>query len=237
MRRTVTIDVHEIMPQAEAVLRCLKVPERVIGDARFQRVLRAGLDSLATRARPAGLFCDIEREEFGSVYRGSGGNAADTPLEHIYPRATGLALFAVTLGRDVSCEIDYLFRVREFALAAILDAAASEAAEAAGAAVEREVASALSTRELFGLETRLMRYSPGYCGWHLSGQRALFDVLRPDEIGITLRESFLMEPLKSVTGVVVAGPAAIHEFDDIYPFCGPCESHACRDRIRRALSD
>ena len=57
----------------------------------------------------------------------------------------------------------------------------------------------------------------------------------PDEIGITLRDSFLMEPLKSISGVVVAGPAEIHVFDDDYPFCEDCDTRGCRRRIRAIL--
>jgi hypothetical protein len=76
-----------------------------------------------------------------------------------------------------------------------------------------------------------LRYSPGYCGWHISGQRKLFDFLKPETIGISLRESHLMEPLKSVSGVVIVGPAGIHAFQDEYPFCERCKTHGCRERI------
>jgi hypothetical protein len=236
MRQAVNISAADVIPEPEAVLRGLSVPEGVAADLRFQRLLRAALDILTARSCPAGLFGEIAADEFGYVYGGSGSNDPDTPLHHIYPKATGLALFAVTLGREVSREIDYLFHVREFALATILDAAASQAAELAGDAVEREFAAVLAANGLFQGETRLLRYSPGYCGWHMSGQRALFDRLRPDEIGITLRESFLMEPLKSMSGVIAAGPAAIHDFEDVFPCCAGCENPTCRERIRRALS-
>ena len=56
----------------------------------------------------------------------------------------------------------------------------------------------------------VLRYSPGYCGWHVSGQINLFNTLTPEKIGITLGESCLMNPLKSVSGVLVAGPPNIH---------------------------
>ena len=76
-----------------------------------------------------------------------------------------------------------------------------------------------------------LRYSPGYCGWHVSGQRALFAALRPAEIGLALRESCLMDPLKSISGVLVSGAPRIHDFVDDYPFCAECAERACRDRI------
>jgi hypothetical protein len=76
-----------------------------------------------------------------------------------------------------------------------------------------------------------LRYSPGYCGWDITGQRQLFQALRPEEIGITLRESCLMEPLKSISGVLVAARPEVHRFDNNYPFCSACTTQTCRSRI------
>jgi hypothetical protein len=41
-----------------------------------------------------------------------------------------------------------------------------------------------------------------------------------------------MQPLKSVSGVIVAGRIEIFEFDDVFSFCSGCATHDCRDRIR-----
>ncbi|MCX6843389.1 MAG: hypothetical protein NTX53_14035 [candidate division WOR-3 bacterium] len=79
--------------------------------------------------------------------------------------------------------------------------------------------------------TVFLRYSPGYCGWDITGQRQLFQALRPEEIGITLRESCLMEPLKSISGVLVAARPEVHRFDNTYPFCSACTTQTCRSRI------
>ena len=47
------------------------------------------------------------------------------------------------------------------------------------------------------------RYSPGYGDFALSWQRFLFDALEiPKKIGVTLTDSFLMVPFKSVTAVI-----------------------------------
>ena len=81
----------------------------------------------------------------------------------------------------------------------------------------------------------MLPYSPGYCGWHVSGQGRLFGALCPEEIGIRLNASFLMQPLKSVSGVLVAGAPEIHDFDDDFDFCAECTTRECRVRIARAL--
>ena len=74
----------------------------------------------------------------------------------------------------------------------------------------------------------VLAYSPGHRGWHVSGQRALFAALSPEEIGITLNSSCLMQPLKSVSGVLVAGHPDVHDFDDDFPFCSECSTRDCR---------
>jgi hypothetical protein len=83
--------------------------------------------------------------------------------------------------------------------------------------------------------SRALAYSPGYCGWHVSGQGRLFARLRPEEIGVTLNASFLMQPLKSISGVLVRGPGRIHRFAPDYPFCADCAGQPCRARIAAVL--
>lgn len=55
------------------------------------------------------------------------------------------------------------------------------------------------------------RYSPGYCGWSVSEQHKLFSLLPPDFCGISLTESALMQPEKSVSGVIGIGGAVRKE--------------------------
>lgn len=48
-------------------------------------------------------------------------------------------------------------------------------------------------------------YSPGYCDWLLIEQRKLFSLFPDDISGITLTDSCLMLPVKSVSGIVAIG--------------------------------
>jgi hypothetical protein len=48
------------------------------------------------------------------------------------------------------------------------------------------------------------RYSPGYCGWPTQEQQSLFALL-DDTCGIQLTDSFLMYPIKSVSGFIGIG--------------------------------
>jgi hypothetical protein len=40
-----------------------------------------------------------------------------------------------------------------------------------------------------------------------------------------------MQPLKSVSGVLIAGPRTIHRFHPAYDFCDRCKARTCRDRL------
>lgn len=46
------------------------------------------------------------------------------------------------------------------------------------------------------------RYSPGYCNWSVSGQRELFDQMGELPVAVSLTESCLMLPIKSVSGII-----------------------------------
>jgi hypothetical protein len=49
------------------------------------------------------------------------------------------------------------------------------------------------------------RYSPGYCGWQVSEQHKLFRLIPDNYCGIRLTESALMDPVKSVSGIIGVG--------------------------------
>ena len=63
------------------------------------------------------------------------------------------------------------------------------------------------------------RYSPGYCGWHVSEQHKLFSLFpEPYPCGIHLTDSSLMIPIKSVSGVIGLG-SQVRKLEDT---CGLC---------------
>lgn len=66
-------------------------------------------------------------------------------------------------------------------------------------------------------------YSPGYCGWHVSEQKMLFSLLPESFCGITLTDSSLMLPIKSVSAVVgVAQNAEMRPYG-----CAICKKKDC----------
>jgi len=45
------------------------------------------------------------------------------------------------------------------------------------------------------------RYAPGYCGWPLYEQQNILECLQPSHIGVTMSESFSLQPMHSITGI------------------------------------
>lgn len=52
---------------------------------------------------------------------------------------------------------------------------------------------------------RTNRFSPGYCGWHVSEQQLLFPLFGGRTCGVTLTADSLMVPVKTVSGIIGLG--------------------------------
>ena len=232
MNQVHTLEVAQILPTPEQVLRQLGVPPGKPVSPKVQGLVQEARDLLTTHCRPVGLSRELSRKAFAPLFAGEGENAEATPLEGIYPRAENLALYALTLGRELCALIPKLFTKHDFALGSVLDAVASLAAEGAVRALEQYFSRAWQ-RNHGGANLVVLSYSPGYCGWHISGQKKIFEFLHPEEIGLRLNANYLMEPLKSVTGLLVAGPAELHAFPAHYPFCTSCREATCQERMKR----
>ncbi len=70
------------------------------------------------------------------------------------------------------------------------------------------------------------RFSPGYCGWHVSQQQLLFPLFEGKTCGVTLTDSSLMVPIKSVSGIIGIGEK-VRRLDYT---CGLCDFKQCYKR-------
>ena len=73
------------------------------------------------------------------------------------------------------------------------------------------------------------RFSPGYCGWHVSEQQLLFPLFAGQTCGVRLTDSSLMVPIKSVSGLIGVGK----EVRRLDYTCGLCEMHQCYKRRKK----
>ncbi len=76
------------------------------------------------------------------------------------------------------------------------------------------------------------RYSPGYCEWSINEQKKLFSFFSPAVCGVTLTESSLMHPIKSISGIIGVGK----NMKRLQHTCHFCPNTQCIYRYKRHLS-
>lgn len=232
-RQLVRFTAAEALPARGNVLEAQGLPGEEALSPRLRAVLDGAMTAYADLVEPRAVAEEVPPERFAAVLAPLGIPDADLVVGHVYPRAEGLALFVATLGEQVSAQIARLFDESALAEAWMLDAVASAGADLLAVRLADHFRKALAERRI--TDVRVLPYSPGYCGWPTRGQRSLFDALRPEEIGVTLNDSCLMSPLKSVSGVLVAGTAETHRFRPDFPFCAECSTRECDRRMASVL--
>ena len=226
MTEIINLSISDVLPSKEDVLNSqgiqniAEVPGILIENLELSMML------LEEKSLPIAIIKECTKSDFMDIYYGEGNNATDSPLPHIINKVKKLHLFAVTIGENVSKEINKYFDQNEFPIGSFIDSGASLTADNIVGVLENKV------QGIFLNRSSTLAYSPGYCGWHVSGQKMLFQSLKPDKIGITLNDSCLMTPLKSISGVLVSGPSDMHIFDNNYSFCEECTTYSCKIRMK-----
>jgi hypothetical protein len=113
------------------------------------------------------------------------------------------ALFMSTIGGRMETWSKKLTADGDATRGFLVDAVASAAEEQTTDVLHDHIGKCMEMR---GLKIT-NRYSPGYCDWSVAEQHLLFSFFPPDFCGITLTDSALMIPIKSVSGVVGIGTA------------------------------
>jgi hypothetical protein len=232
MRRVVRLDVDEVTPTSAEVIENQGMAGRSNLPSRISALLDSALELFKQLVEPQGLMEDWPISEFKSIYDANGMNSPEGPVPLIVPRAEKLALFAATLGNALIAKSSELFTKGGPALGFMLDAVNSSGAEKLGYLMGQRFLETLPEAQRLSKNLEVQYYSPGHCGWHISGQEKLFDVLHPEEIGISLNTSWAMQPIKSISGILVVGDLKIHRFKPIFSFCKQCKEHKCLERLK-----
>lgn len=233
MRQVVRFSKAEAVPEAREVLAAQGLPEEDALAPRLRRLLDEATRTAAALVEPRAVCEELPADRFAAVLAPLGLPADGLVVGQVYPRAQALALFVATLGEALPARIRQLFDDEALAEAWMLDAVASAGADLLAGRLAGRYRQSLAARGMDGVQ--VLPYSPGYCGWPTRGQRPLFDALRPEEIGVTLNDSCLMSPIKTVSGVLVAGPGEAHRFRPDFPFCADCQTHECGPRMASVL--
>ena len=143
--------------------------------------------------------------------------------------AEGGALFICTAGAQIGENSKRLMAQGDLMERYILDVIGSVTVEAAIDKIQKVFEEELISRGL----RMANRYSPGYCGWALNEQKQLFSLFPENHCGISLSDSCLMDPAKSVSGIIGFGKSVQKTAYE----CQMCELETCMYRkIRLAKS-
>jgi len=120
---------------------------------------------------------------------------SETNHHPIFKNADKVALSICTIGPGVESEGTRLMKKNEALRGLVMDALGSEAAEEAAEQVDKILCEKARNMDLWPSR----RYSPGYKNWDIKEQKYIFQTLPAEDIGVTLTESYMMVPRKSVS--------------------------------------
>jgi hypothetical protein len=141
-------------------------------------------------------------------------------------KSESAAIFLCTAGEEIGKMSRRAMRSGDLLEGYIYDVVGSEIVEAAADLMQAELEKTMAS------EGRKItnRFSPGYCGWNVSEQHKLFQLLPGTYCGIRLTASALMDPEKSVSGMIGIGENVKH-----LPYnCSICDMKDCIYRRRKA---
>ncbi len=135
-----------------------------------------------------------------------------------------IAVFIGTCGDEIERYSKKLIEEGNLLEGLIVDLIGSETTEKVAEYVHRKLAFEM---ELKGWKTT-NRFSPGYCNWPVDEQHKLFSLMPSNASGVSLTDSSLMIPIKSVSGIIGLGEGVIKKD---YP-CNVCDADFCLHRDR-----
>lgn len=116
-------------------------------------------------------------------------------------KSDSLAIFLCTAGEEIGIHSRKAMQERDLLKGYVFDVVGSEIVEAAADIMQNEL-----EKEVISSRKKITnRFSPGYCGWNVSEQHKLFQLVPDNFCRIRLTESALMDPVKSISGIIGIG--------------------------------
>ncbi len=136
--------------------------------------------------------------------------------DYVNPYSDYIALFVVSAGNYIKETADEWQSEGKFKHSIILQSIALATAEALAEYLHKYIRKlwginddSLSVKEMLQNKYRGLRYSFGYPSTpDLSQQQIIWDLLKPDELGIHLTDGYMMEPEASISALVLHHPDA-----------------------------
>lgn len=196
-------------------------------DADICRISESILTRAARLTRPCFCFYPAEGQLEDEILHLS---AASLGIGKIISRqlrgSERFIIFAATAGEEYETWMNRLKEEGDMVALYMADSLGSIIAERTADRMEMALEQKLQPERL--LHTN--RFSPGYCGWHVSEQHRLFSLFpAPHPCGIQLTDSSLMLPIKSVSGIIGIGS----KVKKLEYSCGLCTLASCYRRKKK----
>lgn len=136
------------------------------------------------------------------------------------------ALFISTIGKEIEAESKKMQQVGDLFEGYTLDLIGSEAAEFVAESVHKKIKCG-SLENGFNTSNR---FSPGYCDWNVKEQYLLFNFFNDNNTKISLNDSALMNPIKSVSGLIGIGKDVVYQSYN----CSKCTDEKCIYRNKKS---
>ncbi len=145
----------------------------------------------------------------------------------LFKKSERTVLAVCTIGKELEERGSHFISKGELAKGVIIDSIASHAAEKTAEYVNKIILENLKdeiTEKLF-----TSRFSPGYCQWELDkGQEMIFNLVDTKKIGVSLSDSKMMHPIKSVSFAINIGKEIDQELGE--RGCETCDMVNCAYR-------
>ncbi len=199
-RGLVTELIDELLKESKGICN-IKAQYNILNEVRFQK----GTQSVEI----SNVRLDIRKIIFGQL-----------------KKSESVAVFLCTAGEEIVVRSRKAMVEKDLLRGYIFDVIGSEIVEAAADLMQVYLE---DQARASGMKIS-NRYSPGYCGWDVAEQHNLFRLVPDNFCGIRLNESALMDPVKSVSGIIGIGK-------DIkrHPYtCKICDMEDCFYRGKRS---
>lgn len=200
-----------------------------IPDEPFNSMIDVALDLLAENKNIEGGFVLMPVEDIvlkdGTIKVGEQTFETGKMISSFLKKSQYAALFTCTAGLEVEKHSERFKNEGDFVQSYVIDSAGSLLVEGAMDLIYEELKRLAALKDL----NITNRYSPGYCDWKVVDQQKLFSMLPEQFCNISLSESSLMSPVKSISGIVGIG----ENVKRLGYICDTCSSKNCVYRAKK----
>ena len=202
--RTYKFDFYDLglkRSEIEAVLGYKEGDDRLIVSDLIDELLEEAENITDIKAQ----YSIFDNPQFQTVSKTVSINTLEFGIEKIVynqlKKCESIAVFLCTAGPQIGIRSRLMMQEKDYLKGYIYDIIGSEIAEAAADLMQTDLEKNLNDQ---GYKIT-NRYSPGYCGWSVAEQHKLFRLIPGNFCGISLTESALMDPVKSISGFIGIG--------------------------------